>query len=1195
MPDKTFSVLVPSATLSSLSTSTVHEGSELDAPVQPPLKKPLPLPQELMFLMPETAETHSSPERATVTSPLHSPPAKRAQSQPSSTAPSCPPPPPPPPPPQLPGYDHDVSQWNCSHFQKIWMKTELESLGVWPGSLPVSNPMKMVSLWRFPPQPELIDSISDFPSPKYFQLHPFFIWKPENDDLMGRLRNNYSLPCIEGCVQPQVASAGVGRPRVIVGLTGQYYLLSSRLCCKVCRKRWYADNPLWLDKLPKRFTNVLPAILTYKKAICKSVMDELRRTGNSPTDMASQITEIMHLKYERANLAYLLSCQNIIDGESGKYGQKTITQFIRQETKPAPFGDYSDSDGWNGISVSAHYLTDCLLYEYQHQEEPIKKLLQGTFGQAFRSDHTRKVARKVTFSSGTMSSYAVMNENWMIVSWVMVQSEAEKSLGPMFEGLANRYSNAGIEKAQYHWVDRDCCAAFKVAECAPGEHLNWDAWRTSDAIAAEATSGNLLNTCASRSHYNTDIIVKLDLFHCMRRFLRECVSEHHPLYSSFAQFLSAAFSVVDQKDLQRLKDAYKFCRIQPANPTKQHIREHCRTKIPPPDELIQRVEGVFQHFYLAKDPNGVSLFKPSMLKVWRIQRVHILRGCLSDPEVLGGILYRHGGTVQLNHVPGEGAKVPVWIPIRGTSQQEGYHFHQAQWVTGTRVSPELFQAQGMTGVARWNYQRLVDLKLPGVCLPAAFDPALIADLNAASERVLGQVKYPVLHLSATDTGEKFGLGYVEPGSRPIPLDWDKHRTKTGSTHNPPPPQDSSTVTRSELLQASSVASAKLFQFPACPPADAADETPTPVFEPKTEPGSTYPPPLPLLSTPTAARTGPVKTGGRVFVLDHKRWPAPMKKTIDDLLIKYHGQKDMLKLVDQDYAALVHNSCRDPNSMLHPTTKLHISQYVKHLSKLMNTSSSLNTSPEKLQERQQLWHALTVGSETTSVPVVTMPVPVVNPPPPVQPLATPLTPDSIEKIVLDIMEKQQQQQQQQQQLPPPQQQQQGQKKTQTKTCLSCGQPKSRYENDGSSVHFFYQQGPVRYFYCSTKVFKAYGGEGLTNPKMPFEDFTKSQFFQRELDATKKKVEERDKQKRKRTESQPTGRKCRFCKTELKQGPNSRHIHTGFSGIAGKYIYCPAKVFSLYRDQGMEREMTWKEFQESPFYDKERQRWMGEKRK
>ncbi|XP_028995810.1 uncharacterized protein LOC114848997 [Betta splendens] len=1071
------------------------------------------------------------------------------------------------------------------------MKMELESLGLWPGSLPVSNPMKMVSLWRFPPQPELIDSISHFPSPSYFQLHPFFIWKPEND-IMARLRNTYALPCVKGCLQPQVTSAGVGRPRVIVGLTGQYYLFSSRLCCKVCKRRWFADNPQWLEKLPKRFTNVLPATLTYKKAICKSVMDELRRTGNSPTDITNQVMEVMHLKYERANLAYLLSCQNIMDGESGKYGQQTITQFIRKETKPAPFGEYGDSDGWNGISVSSHYLIDCLLSEYQHQEGAINKLLQGTFGHAFRSDHTRKVARKVTFSSGAMSSYAVMNEHWMIVSWVMVQSETEKSLRPMYEGLSNRYDTAGIEKARYHWVDRDCCAAFKVAECAQGEHLQWEAWQTSDVITAQATSGTLLNVCASRAYYNTAITIKLDLFHCMRRFLRECVSEHHPLYSSFAQFLSAAFSVVDQEDLQRLKDAYTFCGIQPANPTKQHIREHCRTKIPGPDELIQRVEAVLKHFYLAEDPNGTRLFKPSMLKVWRIQRVHILRGCLSDPEVEGGILYRHGGTLQLNHVKGEGAKVPVWIPIRGTSQQEGYHFHQAQWVTGTCVSPELFQAQGMTGVARWNYQRLVDLKQPGVSLPAAFDPALIADLNAASGRVFGTVKYPALHLCGKDTGEKFGLEYVEPGTRPVPLQWDKHRTKTDSTPAPsPPPRSSSPVAQAEALQGPPTASPKLFCFSPRPPVEPADETPAPACGPVKVQESMFPPPLPLKPSPTAARTGPVKTGGRVFVLDHRRWPAPMRKVIDDLLTKYHGQKDMLRLVDHEYAALVHKSCTDPNSLLHPTTKLHISQYVKHLSKAMNTSSSLNVSPEKVQETQQLWHTLTAGSETTNVPVVAMPSPTTIPPPPVQsPANISLTQEAIEKIVLGIMEKQQQQRQEEEQ-----------KKVRTKTCQSCGQRKSRYHNDGSSFHFFYQQGPIRYFYCSTKVFKTYAAEGLTNPAMPFADFAKTDFFQRELDATKKKVEEKGQQKRKRTEPEPplaspsTGRRCGFCRKELKQGPNSPHIHTGFPGIAGKYIYCPAKVLSLYEDKGMEREMTWKEFQASPFFNMERERWAVEKGK
>ncbi len=322
------------------------------------------------------------------------------------------------PPPPL-SYDHDIHQWNSSQQQKIWMKTELESMGIWPGSIPVSNPMKIVSLWRLPPQPELMDTITDLPSPKYFQLHPFFIWKPENDTLMARLRNNYALPCIEDCRQPQVTSAGVGRPRVITGITGQYYLFSSRLCCKVCKKKWYGDNPQWLEKLPKRFTNVLPAVLTYKKVICKSLLDELRRTGKSPTDMANQVMEMMHLKYERAHLAYLLSCQNILDAEAGRYGQKSITGFLRKktqpETQPALFGEYDDHSGWNGIAVSAHYLTDCLLYEYQRQEGAIKKLLQGTFGQAFRSDHTRKVARKVTFTSGTMSSYAIMNETWIII------------------------------------------------------------------------------------------------------------------------------------------------------------------------------------------------------------------------------------------------------------------------------------------------------------------------------------------------------------------------------------------------------------------------------------------------------------------------------------------------------------------------------------------------------------------------------------------------------------------------------------------------------------------------------------------------------------------------------------------------------------------------------------------------------------
>ncbi|TWW55412.1 hypothetical protein D4764_09G0004610 [Takifugu flavidus] len=126
--------------------------------------------------------------------------------------------------------------------------------------------------------------------------------------------------------------------------------------------------------------------------------------------------------------------------------------------------------------------------------------------------------------------------------------------------------------------------------------------------------------------------------------------------------------------------------------------------------------------------------------------------------------------------------------------------------------------------------------------------------------------------------------------------------------------------------------------------------------------------------------------------------------------------------------MVHRSEADPNSLLRPTTRFHISRNVNHLAKLLNTSSSLNTSREKLLETQRLWYSLTEGSKTTSVPVVTMETAVVTPP--TAALPTPLMQDSIEKIVQRILEMEQQQHRPEE------------KMRREKTCLACGQPKSR---------------------------------------------------------------------------------------------------------------------------------------------------------
>ena len=82
----------------------------------------------------------------------------------------------------------------------------------------------------------------------------------------------------------------------------------------------------------------------------------------------------------------------------------------------------------------------------------------------------------------------------------------------------------------------------------------------------------------------------------------------------------------------------------------------------------------------------------------------------------------------------------------------------------------------MTGVVRWNFQRLVDLKQPDMLLPGVFDPVLMVEINRASQIVTGQAKYPALHVTARDTGERFGLQYHEPDCRPVPLDFEKNKT-----------------------------------------------------------------------------------------------------------------------------------------------------------------------------------------------------------------------------------------------------------------------------------------------------------------------------------------------------------------------------------------------------------------------------------
>lgn len=129
-----------------------------------------------------------------------------------------------------------------------------------------------------------------------------------------------------------------------------------------------------------------------------------------------------------------------------------------------------------------------------------------------------------------------------------------------------------------------------------------------------------------------------------------------------------------------------------------------------------------------------------------------------DNDEAGGVLYRLVDYINFRGRESADTRLPVWQPLRGTSQLEGFHPHQARWVTGTRVSPALFQAQAFLGLARWNWSRGTEhrkLKLP------AFDPRLTAELNQAHVDEYAELKYPDFCCNSMETGERFGIDYSQ--------------------------------------------------------------------------------------------------------------------------------------------------------------------------------------------------------------------------------------------------------------------------------------------------------------------------------------------------------------------------------------------------------------------------------------------------
>ena len=130
-----------------------------------------------------------------------------------------------------------------------------------------------------------------------------------------------------------------------------------------------------------------------------------------------------------------------------------------------------------------------------------------------------QVTKKLGGNTAGTASWArnVGNEHGHVLSSVLTDSEGD-GLGDMVTGLVERYRKSNVPPPKLLYVDRDCCST----------------------------------KLKSHFHELSNLVVRLDVWHFMRRFAAGCCSESHALYATFMSRLSACVFEWDTKDLQRL-------------------------------------------------------------------------------------------------------------------------------------------------------------------------------------------------------------------------------------------------------------------------------------------------------------------------------------------------------------------------------------------------------------------------------------------------------------------------------------------------------------------------------------------------------------------------------------------------------------------------------------------------------------------
>lgn len=192
------------------------------------------------------------------------------------------------------------------------------------------------------------------------------------------------------------------------------------------------------------------------------------------------------------------------------------------------------------------------------------------------------------------------------------------------------------------------------------------------------------------------LVVRLDIWHLMRRFAAAVTTESHELDPPFMRQLSHCIFELDPGDARHLTEAkrsqlegkHEMVGLTDAEVIQRISREewrlHCRRRTHGAEETALLIQELLNTFGGAAghDNLGMPLLDALHIQdIWSAQRRHL--SCIQDPPDVQ--LYTEAGRLTKG-----GVSLPVYRCARGSTSLESFHLHLNRFIPDTCTCDKVY-------------------------------------------------------------------------------------------------------------------------------------------------------------------------------------------------------------------------------------------------------------------------------------------------------------------------------------------------------------------------------------------------------------------------------------------------------------------------------------------------------------------------